>query len=76
MAYTHGKPYRSDLGSFFRLDTYTTTGSVDRLFVANMRDDSPLWRHWEPGKYNGEKCPSCYLGYAHSEAYHRQHTEN
>jgi len=34
-------------------------------------DETPIYRHWEPGKYNSE-CSCCWLGFSHSEAVHAE----
>ena len=43
---------------------------VDSLFCAGKEDNSPLYRTWEPGKYNAG-CACCWLGFPHTEKAHK-----
>ena len=73
--YIIGKPLRSSAWSYTRRDTYIPTGSTDLVHVAHSQDTSPLYSHWQPGKYD-PRCSCCYLGFAHSEAKHQSGIDN
>ena len=69
--YTIGKPYRTRLNHYRRDDLYRPTGNSDSVMVSNLRDTSPIYKHWQSGNYNSI-CSCCYLGIAHSEAKHTE----
>jgi len=50
-----------------------SSGDRCKIFRAGDNDNSPIYRHWEYGRYDAE-CPCCYLGFAHTEALHEQKT--
>ena len=71
--YKQGKPFYAQ-HSYRRDDVYIATGNTNRLFAAGPDDNTPLYRHWEPGKYN-PNCSCCWLGFGHTEASHAQHLQ-
>ena len=48
-------------------------GTVYRIHSTGPGDDSPVYRHWDYGRYDAE-CSCCYLGFTHTEALHEQKT--
>ena len=40
--------------------------------ILSVDDNSPLYRHWESGKYHAD-CACCWLGFSHTEQSHAQH---
>lgn len=74
--YVIGKPYMAGSGvcrKWERMDLYTPTGNLDRVFLASAGDLSPMFAHWQheynQARYNAG-CSCCYLGIGHSELCH------
>ena len=51
-----------------------SSGNRCKIFRAGDNDNTPIYRHWEYGRYDAE-CSCCYLGFAHTEALHERKTE-
>lgn len=75
-----GKPFRSDLGSWRRIDRWTNANTrelfVEERAAAGPDDQSPIFSAsyaGDPGngRYNSE-CPCCWLGHSHTLAYHNK----
>lgn len=72
-----GTPRRGDLPtSYIRIDKYLPNDHPDspeyeQRIAASLDDYTPVYPHWEPGRYNGN-CASCWLGVAHTTASHDQ----
>lgn len=45
-------------------------GQARRVFRKDKSDESPIWKHWEPGNYD-RRCACCWSGFSHSAAEHR-----
>jgi hypothetical protein len=51
-------------------ETYQgSDGMTRRVLRAGFDDKSPIYAHWQPGRYDS-RCSSCWLGFSHSEAKH------
>lgn len=81
----HGKPERGEGGCWHRLDRYFSDdqeyakltdpegkGLIDRIACAGRDDDSG----YNDGRYEGERCPCCYLGHAHTVALHERYVSS
>lgn len=66
-----GTPYRSDWTTYRRQDDYEN-GETSILFVTGPKDFSPS--HDSNRDYDFD-CSCCYLGFAHSENYHKRSIE-
>ncbi len=69
--YIIGKPFQAGRGHYRRNDLYIPTGDPDSIMVASLQDQTPVYKHWQPGNYNSV-CSCCFLGITHSEAKHKE----
>ena len=60
-----GKPFNG-----FRWET-TRFGDQESVMVLSEKDESPVYHHWEHGKYNA-RCACCWYGFTHSAELHAE----
>jgi len=64
-----GRPFGNYTG-WKRIDTLGN-GKEERYFAAGPDDQTDLYQHWEPGKYDAY-CSCCFLNIPHTVARHKK----
>uniref|UniRef100_A0A6M3IML6 Uncharacterized protein n=1 Tax=viral metagenome TaxID=1070528 RepID=A0A6M3IML6_9ZZZZ len=83
MGHYQTESYQYNGQTCFRYDRYIAPeapdldGNLDRVFTTNTKDNSPIHNNMTYGEGAGydPDCSCCFLGFPHSENYHKQSLE-